>query len=124
MKRAKKHKKPEQSDVPGEVKLTGAMLSPEASNYLSMLAYANSTTKSDIVRDALHDFIRQSRVERSEESLVYEIARKVNRLWAVNKLSNKVKTAREFRTNMKDLLKKKGIDKSFVDLIFLKVHCK
>jgi hypothetical protein len=66
-------------------KLIGVLMSSSVSSFLNLYTLAKSTTKSNIIRPLIEDWIAVQRQQYSDEELLQEIIHRVDLQWKVEK---------------------------------------
>ena len=101
--------------------LLGASMPSWVHVYLSLYGLAKRTSKSDIIKLLMNDWINRMRVVDNETNLVQEIAEQIHILWATEKRLQKKNTYEEFKEKIESELHRKGIPDNYIRLIFKKI---
>ena len=104
-----------------EVKLLGALLPLRLDNYLSVYALAKHVTKTQIVKELLEAWMIAKRVEEPDELLLQAIIERSNQQCNIAKIHNPELALDAFKLQLQRELLNKGISKTYVQLILIKV---
>jgi hypothetical protein len=98
-------------------KLVGAYMPPRMHNYMTLYALAKGTTKVEVLKKLLNDWMGQQILEEPDKDLVALVIQRVNVQWKVEKIANKDITFSQFKDMLKEELLKKGLRENHIKTI-------
>lgn len=104
-----------------ELKFLGALLPLRLNSYLAVYALAKNVTKTQIVKELLEAWMTTKREEEPDELLLKAIIERCSRQWNIAKIRNPELSLDVFKAQLQRELLNKGISKTYVQLILLKV---
>lgn len=100
--------------------MIGARLEPRQNNYLSLYALAKVTTKSEVYRNLVIDWIEEQRKVDTEDNLIEEIVERINLQWTFER-NREGMTFGIFKRKLEKELEKKGLKSNHITIILSKI---
>ncbi|HUU86130.1 MAG TPA: hypothetical protein VMX17_00085 [Candidatus Glassbacteria bacterium] len=100
-----------------DFKLVGALLPIRVHNYITFYSLAKGKTKSDILKELLYKWMSERREVEKDSDLIYEIVRKLDYQWKVEKATGRGITVGMFKDTVREELINKGLIEVYVNKI-------
>lgn len=101
-----------------DFKLIGVSCPLWVNSYLILYTVAKGATKSDIVRPQIEEWVKEMQNKETEPKLINEISCRIRLKWGAEKCSNIEANWNDFKTNVQEELKLKGISVNLINQIF------
>jgi hypothetical protein len=98
-------------------KLLGVSVPDRVHNYLTFYAMAKGSTKSEVVKKLVYEWVNDQKEKTPDNILIQDIVQKINIRWRAEKTSQTPITFFTFKDLARQELLEKGVNETYVNLI-------
>lgn len=103
-------------------KLLGVSVPDRVHNYLTFYAMAKGSSKSEVVKKLVYDWVNQQKEKTPDNLLIQDIVQKINIRWRAEKTSQSPMTFFTFKDLAREELLEKGMSETYVSLILADIE--